>query len=374
MRGLFVIFAETQIKMKPKIFIGSSVESLEIAHNIQELLEHEANPTVWTQGIFELSNTALEDLIRALDSFDYAIFIFKPEDVSTIRDKNYNTVRDNVIFELGLFIGKLGKDKVFFVTPKNTKDFHLPSDLAGITYGTYDADRDDQNILAALGPFCNQIRRKLKDFKYNSLKGFENESKIIKDILVEKKIAWEFKLAAEFLKEKLKGLQKDYEKLQNNIYYKTSRTLDYKEYCRFMNDKMRDFLKLMNIFTHTYNIELYKSFGETGVAGDPHAIKASVESLEEVCSNLFDWEAEVLAVSGPDEAEMIPIYIKGWTKVVFDRMNELPDIIYARTTAGALKENENTVDLNFEKIKFPNQEEVFVLMNKLIEKIKREYS
>lgn len=357
--------------MKPKIFIGSSVESLEIAHNIQELLEHEANPTVWTQGIFELSNTALEDLIKALDSFDYAIFIFKPEDISTIRSKNYNTVRDNVIFELGLFIGKLGRDKVFFVAPKNTKDFHLPSDLAGITYGTYDADRDDENILAALGPFCNQIRRKLKDFKYNSLKGFENESKIIKDILIEKKIAWEFRLAAELLRERLEDLQKAYEKLQNNLYYKKSQSLDSKDYLKFMKDKFQDFSKLINIFIHTYNVELYESFGATGVAGNPNAIKVSVERIQEICSHLFQWEADIQAVSPPDDMEMIPVYVKGWTRVVFDKVIELPDLIYSKTTAEALKENENTVDLNFETSGLPNNKEFSDLMEKLTEKARQ---
>ena len=51
--------------MKPAVFIGSSVESLKIAYAIQEELTHNAEITLWSQGIFKLSNTTLDDLLEA---------------------------------------------------------------------------------------------------------------------------------------------------------------------------------------------------------------------------------------------------------------------------------------------------------------------
>jgi len=97
--------------MKPSIFIGSSVESLSVSHAIQQELEHVFEPTVWTQGIFDLSKSTLNSLLDALDKFEFAVFVFQPDDLTILRGVANLTVRDNVLFEMGLFLGKLGQDK-----------------------------------------------------------------------------------------------------------------------------------------------------------------------------------------------------------------------------------------------------------------------
>ena len=144
--------------MKPAVFIGSSVESLKIAYAVQEELTHDAEITVWSQGIFKLSSTTLDDFLAALDVSDFSIFIFSPDDVVKIGGQEFLSTRDNVIFELGLFIGRLGKQRNFFVLPKDHNNFRLPSDLLGVTPATFDANRSDGNLQAALGPACNKIR------------------------------------------------------------------------------------------------------------------------------------------------------------------------------------------------------------------------
>jgi hypothetical protein len=148
--------------MNPRLFIGSSVEGLPIAYAIQENLCHVAEVTVWDQGVFELSSTAMHDLIREAEQSDFAVFPFTPDDISNIRSQEKKTVRDNVIFEFALFVGKLGLERVFYVVPQGQPDMHLPTDLTGITPGKYDSKRSDGRIEAALGPFCNQVRKQIQ--------------------------------------------------------------------------------------------------------------------------------------------------------------------------------------------------------------------
>lgn len=148
--------------MKPRMFIASSVDHLDLAYAAQEGLEHDVEPTVWNQGVFTLSRSTMSTLRDVVDESDFGLFVFAPSDVTAIKDAEKQTVRDNVIFELGLFIGRLGPDRCFIITPRGIDDLHLPTDLLGVTTASFEADRQDGNLVAALGPACNRIRSSVK--------------------------------------------------------------------------------------------------------------------------------------------------------------------------------------------------------------------
>jgi predicted nucleotide-binding protein len=70
----------------------------------------------------------------------YAVVIITPDDEGRLRDVGDLTPRgrQNVIFEYGLFVGKLGRERVCCLA--RTADLEMPSDLAGVLEIRYDND------------------------------------------------------------------------------------------------------------------------------------------------------------------------------------------------------------------------------------------
>lgn len=160
----------------PSLFIGSSVEGLHTAYAIQQALDYDAEPTVWNQGLFQPSQSVFSELVKRLSKFEFAVFVFSLDDTLKLRGSEFRSVRDNVIFEMGLFMGALGPSRCFYLVPRTAEALHLPSDLAGIVPLTYNPARSDNNLLAALGPACNEIRTAIKlQTKAVMLEGFHNK-------------------------------------------------------------------------------------------------------------------------------------------------------------------------------------------------------
>lgn len=163
---------------KPRVFIGSSSEALAVAQAIHANLEHQCFCEIWTHGVFGINKLPLESLLSVASHTDYAIIVFHPDDFVTTRGKRKNTPRDNVIFELGLFIGRLGKDRTCFVQPRGI-DIKIPSDLVGLIPAAYDPSHP--NLRASLGPACVEINAAIslsEARKYGVLKiGFFEEYK-----------------------------------------------------------------------------------------------------------------------------------------------------------------------------------------------------
>jgi hypothetical protein len=140
-----------------RIFVGGSSEELPAARAIRDNLTRSGHIVkLWNQGIFSIGKTAFESLLEALDKVDAAVFVFAPNDLVAIRGQEFDAVRDNVVFELGLFTGRLGRDRTFWVTPKGQTKLRIASDLLGVLPAEYDEPADGDWV-SALGQASDQI-------------------------------------------------------------------------------------------------------------------------------------------------------------------------------------------------------------------------
>ncbi|HKI03560.1 MAG TPA: nucleotide-binding protein [Thermoanaerobaculia bacterium] len=156
---------------QPKLFIGSSQKTLRVATLLAEGLEECTDATIWHEGVFGLNQGFLETLLKSLEEYDFAAFVLSPDDVTTSKDETSPSPRDNVLFESGLFMGALGRSRVFLVYDE-TVDLKLPSDLAGINLATYDGSRiEGLDASAAIRKACRLIRDKITASRFPNLVG-----------------------------------------------------------------------------------------------------------------------------------------------------------------------------------------------------------
>jgi len=71
---------------------------------------------------------------------NFAIVLLSPDDIAYPKDKSPKDkefrARQNVIFELGFFVGKLGREHVFILY-REEHNFEFPTDYSGICYTPY---------------------------------------------------------------------------------------------------------------------------------------------------------------------------------------------------------------------------------------------
>jgi Predicted nucleotide-binding protein containing TIR-like domain len=133
----------------PKLFIGSSSESLPVVQLLQEALKNHAVIRAWTdRSIFKPTDFYVESLLNIPRLYDFGLFLFEPDDVVESRGAVMAAPRDNVIFEFGLFMSHLGLKRAFALAPRSR--VKILSDIAGLKPIEYDEPSDVAQLRAEL--------------------------------------------------------------------------------------------------------------------------------------------------------------------------------------------------------------------------------
>ena len=145
----------------PEVFIGScsSSEGLGLARAMQAAFAHDSWITrIWTDGTFGAGSTPIDSLVAQLDSLDFSLLVVTPDDLVDSGDGGQPSPRDNVIFELGLMMGALGRERAFMVKTRcRPEDLRLPSDLVGVK-ALEVVPGDPATLAARVGPAADEFR------------------------------------------------------------------------------------------------------------------------------------------------------------------------------------------------------------------------
>jgi hypothetical protein len=117
--------------LRPQIFIGSSGNGLDIAEMVKKQFQAIGDTYLWSQGdLWEPNESTFDNLLRMTGYFDFGVFVATQDDLTLTSKGEYGfEARDNVILEMTLFVGALGKKKSFLLIEKGVDK---PTDFGGI--------------------------------------------------------------------------------------------------------------------------------------------------------------------------------------------------------------------------------------------------
>jgi CRP/FNR family transcriptional regulator, cyclic AMP receptor protein len=150
--------------LKPVMFIGSSAEGLDVARMVIANLEHDKarlEIVPWFHDVFGPSHNPVDDLLAQVRRADFALFVFGPDDRVASRGTTCDAPRDNVIFELGLFMGGLARERVVVLRHHGT-DLKIPSDLVGFGPLTYTTGGGAPTASDLITP-CDALRKRIRE-------------------------------------------------------------------------------------------------------------------------------------------------------------------------------------------------------------------
>jgi hypothetical protein len=145
---------------KPCLSVICSAESVAAARTLRIELDDSLTVRLWTEAESSSGLFSEQSLFGLLETSDFAVFVVGEGEVLDIQSSSrLQQSRLNLIFELGLFVGRLGASRVFVVAP-SMSSFRLPSDLVGLQLLTYSGfSNDDFRINAAAQHIKEVIKR-----------------------------------------------------------------------------------------------------------------------------------------------------------------------------------------------------------------------
>ena len=92
-----------------------------------------------------------------LSLFEYGVLVGTADDFVVSRKEKKMEARDNVLFEFGLFLGRLGREKVFFLKEQGAK---TPSDLLGVSLPEFTA-KDAPDLEDQIKRSCDRLKKQI---------------------------------------------------------------------------------------------------------------------------------------------------------------------------------------------------------------------
>lgn len=127
-------FVANRVANNRKVFVVYGHDDIARTQLEAMLRRWDLEPIILDQ-LASSGKTIIEKLEEYGSDVNYAIVLATPDDEGkcVTEDKMKRRVRQNVVLELGMFLSKLGRERVAILL-KEAEDFEKPSDIQGLIY------------------------------------------------------------------------------------------------------------------------------------------------------------------------------------------------------------------------------------------------
>lgn len=150
---------------KPRIYVGASSKAEKINRQVRSIIENLGGEAICWRDISNKGDNMVDVIVDLASSIDGALLIAAPDDPTVYLSTDCKSPTENINLKLGIFISKLGKDKVGIVQVvlPNQSSASLPLNLNGLTTIEYFPDKPGNNENKIEGWFedvlCNPIEK-----------------------------------------------------------------------------------------------------------------------------------------------------------------------------------------------------------------------
>lgn len=179
---------------------------------------------------------------------------------------------------------------------------------------------------------------------------FVGESEVIARIALDKDGLWEYRLACELLKDRMRRLDDKFSDVRSGFTVRRTKFLAGRDTINFIQDLLKDLVNIVNASVKILHEQLNPAFGPRGVPGDAIQIKRACDNLYSIFLSLYEWEMDVRFVRPHEIFKEVFSQMQGWSDDLLSEFHRLPREIDNLLSKSDLR-GEYSIDL---EIKMPD--------------------
>jgi len=181
-------------------------------------------------------------------------------------------------------------------------------------------EKHEEFIYSTIG---NKTEKILYEERVSSLKDFSSYPPIVKRIVIDKPLGWEYRLAAELMKYLNEPIFRQLRDLRNGLYLKKIESVNSESAYEWIQDRISELSVMVKPATGLLKL-LTESFGKPGEEGDIYEIHHATKLIKNYLSQILLFEEKVYFVNVPEEYEKLVMLLRNLIGSQVEKLSLIP--------------------------------------------------